>query len=199
MKKNIQKIGDEYKNQWKYFKEHRKICYPVITLFGAITILGLGYDRILIGIQEQIVSEIISMVTGKTMIGTIIMIIRQNLISNILAFLLGFTIIYPLIVLTTNSYLIGAITSRKIEELGFWVALRLLPHGIFEVPAFILAITAGLSVGLSVFKADKHPYRKEFISGLKFFLLVIIPLLIIAGIIEGILVFETGSTLTTIA
>ncbi|HJX50295.1 MAG TPA: stage II sporulation protein M, partial [Candidatus Nanoarchaeia archaeon] len=70
------------------------------------------------------------------------------------------------------------------------VLLRLLPHGIFEFPAIILALATGIRLGLFWFSDNK---KKEFVKrvegSLRVFLFVILPLLIIAAIIEGFLIF----------
>jgi stage II sporulation protein M len=70
---------------------------------------------------------------------------------------------------------------------NFW---RIFPHGIFELPAVFISLALGLKLGMFVF--SKNPGR-EFLSRLKnsfiIFVVVVLPLLLVAAIIEGILIF----------
>ena len=71
---------------------------------------------------------------------------------------------------------------------GILTLWKLFPHGIFEIPAVIISLGLGLRLGITLmFKTKK--FKKESFSSLLVFLLVVTPLLIIAAIIEGFLVF----------
>ena len=69
---------------------------------------------------------------------------------------------------------------------GYLILLRLLPHGIFEIPALILSLGLGLKLGFFIFTKNKKKYLKDnLINSLRVFVYIILPLLIIAAIIEA--------------
>jgi stage II sporulation protein M len=68
--------------------------------------------------------------------------------------------------------------------------LKLLPHGIFELPAIILALAFGLRTGMFIFsKKPELEFRYRIKNALRVFVFVIVPLLVIAAIIETSLIF----------
>ena len=76
------------------------------------------------------------------------------------------------------------------NEGGLLILLNLLPHGIFELPAIFLAFGLGLKFGTFWMKKKKIKTLLDYFwNSLRVFLLIILPLLIIAAIIEGILIF----------
>ena len=71
--------------------------------------------------------------------------------------------------------------------LSLW---KILPHGIFELPAVFIALGIGIKLGMFIFQKKKLESLKNYsINSLRVFLLIILPLLVIAGIIEGTLIF----------
>ncbi|MEI6731787.1 MAG: stage II sporulation protein M, partial [archaeon] len=70
---------------------------------------------------------------------------------------------------------------------SFW---KIVPHGIFELPAIFVSLGLGIKLGAFVFGPER---KKEFVrralASLKVFVYVVLPLLIIAAIIEGMLIF----------
>ena len=97
--------------------------------------------------------------------------------SMILGTFLG---IFPLLALIVNGYLIGVIAS--VSEINVFLA-GILPHGIFEIPSFILGAAIGLFLGRVALK-ERSNLRVEISSALVVFLKIIIALLFIAAIIE---------------
>ena len=86
------------------------------------------------------------------------------LFKNGLALLLSFALsplflIVPFIALAINGWLLAVVSVTVLEEqsLAFLLA-GLLPHGVFELPAFIMAEAAALSFGTAVIAAL---FRKE--------------------------------------
>jgi len=59
----------------------------------------------------------------------------------------------------------------------------------FELPAVIFSVGIGLKIGLGLFGEDVvKNLKRNFREGLRFFVFVVIPMLVIAGIIEGLLI-----------
>ena len=89
--------------------------------------------------------------------------------------------------------MLGFVAKKTVAFEGFSILFRLIPHGIFEIPALIISLALGLKLGMFLFIYKEKNKGKEFLtwlkSSIKVFIFVIIPLLVIAGIIEGILIF----------
>jgi stage II sporulation protein M len=86
-----------------------------------------------------------------------------------------------------NGILMGAILSR--QESVLLAFLSILPHGIFELPAFFTACGVGLWRGMWLFRRYKHEtYKERARKGYLVFFRMILPLLGIAAVIEGILI-----------
>ena len=65
----------------------------------------------------------------------------------------------PFIALVINGWLLAVVSVTVLEEQSFAFLLAgLLPHGVFELPAFIMAEAAALSFGTAVIAAL---FRKE--------------------------------------
>jgi stage II sporulation protein M len=114
--------------------------------------------------------------------------------KNALALLLSFALspilcLAPIVALIANGWLLTFVSATLIEEksLGFVLA-GLLPHGIIELPAFILGEAAALSFGaiamLAMFQSER---RGQLLPSLKQnfrYLMIAFALLVPAAIIE---------------
>ncbi|MBN1370278.1 MAG: stage II sporulation protein M [Dehalococcoidaceae bacterium] len=116
------------------------------------------------------------------------------LFNNIIAIVFSFIMsplfgIVPLLALGLNGFVIGVVSAMVIEQesLGFLLT-GLLPHGIFEIPALIIGLSAAIYLGttlaLSIFKRElRAMLLPTLISSLKY-LALSIALLIPAAFIE---------------
>ncbi len=162
-------------------------------------------------------------------------IFLNNLQSSFFGLIFGVLFgIFPLIATVVNGYLLGFIASMSVEGEGFLILLRILPHGIFELPAIFISLALGLKLGINLIvnlikyyfpdisnlmlvllitlsilllplsflfylvllivdlklrKRIVPQYKSILWSSIRVFLFIIIPLLIIAAIIEGTLIF----------
>lgn len=85
-------------------------------------------------------------------------------------------------------YLMGIISQAGLEPMAYFTAL-ILPHGIFEIPAAILATAAVLKMGALMATPDPEKSVSEVMlqslaEWVKIFLGIIVPLIIIAGFVE---------------
>jgi stage II sporulation protein M len=94
--------------------------------------------------------------------------------NNALALITGFVFspllcIAPALSLLANGWALGYIGSLAAEQVSpLYVVLGLLPHGIFEIPAFILGQAAAISMGSlliwSIFNREK---RTQLLPGFR--------------------------------
>ncbi len=190
-KKNFN-LGEEYKNSWNYLKESKTFIYFMAIIFFIFFFIGLfisAPEPLYTKIMEYI-KELLGKTEGLPPFGLIWFIISNNVTSTFFSILLGIILgIFPLINSITNGYLLGFVSSISVNSEGFSSLWRILPHGVFELPAVFIALGLGARLGTFIFQKNKiESLKYYFISSFKIFLLIIIPLLILAGIIEGTLI-----------
>ena len=183
-----------YSACWDFLKESRWYVVFALAVFMLTFLVGFVFP---VFFREEIfafIAELIGMLEGKGVIGMIWFIFFNNLKASFVAIVFGVILgIFPLFMVVVNGYLLGFVGREAVGVEGIWVLWRLLPHGIFELPAVILSIGIGLKIGVSVFGVwgcGKLKYNLR--EGLRFFVFVVLPLLVVAGIIEGVLIGLMG-------
>lgn len=116
-------------------------------------------------------------------------IFLNNSFVSLLSLVLGMALgIFPLIFIAFNGFFVGVISYIVGQQKGFlFIFLALLPHGIIELPMVFLSASTGLRLGYHVFLyliGKPTELKKEFIEGIKFYFQLIVPLLLVAAIIE---------------
>ena len=184
-------FSKNYSLCWKFLNESRWYMVFAVGIFSLMFLVGFIYPMFF---REQIfnfIVEIIKTLEGKSVIELIGFIFFNNLKASFMAIVLGITLgIFPLIMAITNGYLLGFVARESAMKEGLLVMWQLLPHGIFELPAIIFSIGIGLKIGMSIVnkKSKKGKLKYNIMEGLRFFVFVVFPLLLIAGIIEGVLI-----------
>ncbi len=187
----------QFKQAIELIKSEKKLITVVASIFVLMFIVGLMFPYFIQSIQDQIVKQIVERFSDKNIFQVFFMILSQNSFATLLTLLLGITLIVPLFSLCFNAYFVGAITMQKTQEIGMEAFIRLIPHGIFEIPAFLLAISFGLRLMLGLFKGKK--LGQLYKDALKVYVFVILPLLIVAALIETLAIGFVGSSLKAIA
>ena len=123
-------------------------------------------------------------------LSTFIFILFKNAVSLIVSFTLSPLLgIVPLISLFANGWLLGyvAVLTTNQKSLLF-LLLGILPHGIFEIPAFFIGEAAALNFGtaviIAVFKHEKRAELSQNIRQNMLRLAVAMALLVPAALIE---------------
>ncbi len=117
-------------------------------------------------------------------------IFLNNTIKSFISLISGFFFgIFPFFFVFINGYLIGMVAFIKGSEVGFLtILLALLPHGILEIPAVILASAYGMRMGglfyRKVFRREEVDIANALRFFLKKFLRIIVPILLAAAFIE---------------
>lgn len=224
-------IYSNFKFGLHYIKNLKAYFLTSLFLFLLIGIFGFLFPYFF---KEQImnlIAELLRQTKDLGIIDLISFIISNNIKSAFLGMIFGvFLGIIPLMVIIINGYVLGFVAKETVGVEGFSVLFRLLPHGIFELPAVIISLALGLKIGISLIynciilynnrlsktkiyliilisillfpisiiiitlllilnKSLRIRTSKDLIDSMKVFVFVVIPLLVIAGIIEGILIF----------
>ena len=112
-----------------------------------------------------------------------VVIFLNNAFTCFLDIILGPLLgIFPLFSIILNGGLIGWFAHKE----GLIVFLAIVPHGIFEIPAFLLSAAIGLKLGREVLKGKEERHLKdELLKGLRAYLILVLLLLLIAALIES--------------
>ncbi len=195
-KKRDFNLREEYKENWDYIKESKNFIYLIIAVFFVFAFVGF-FIPVPDAVAEQIlhfIQELLEKIQGMNQNELISFIFLNNLQSSFFVMVFGvFLGIFPVVGAILNGYLLGFVASMGVGEGGVSVLLRLLPHGIFELPAVFISLGLGLKLGTFVFQEEKiHSLKKYFWNSLRIFFFIVIPLLILAAIIEGSFMFFSG-------
>ena len=121
-------------------------------------------------------------------------ILVQNVMATIFVIISGVIVgIIPVFAIGTNGFGLGVLYRQASEVSGYSkAALKVLPYGVFEVPALLIAASYGLWLGVMVVRRMRgkestllrfnleHAFRRYFA--------VVFPLLVVAAGIETTLI-----------
>jgi len=115
---------------------------------------------------------------------------NNSKVSAIMLFGGIFLAIIPIIGAVINGMILGFVfkfPQLMGDKSGYIIFMQLVPHGIFELPGFIIALALGVKLGNWLFKKEKTERLKTNIKAFFFYYIkVILPLLLIAAFIETI-------------
>lgn len=190
-------IYENFKLSLRYLKEIKNYIWFSLILFFGVGIFGYLFPVFFVEEILNLIKEIIAKTGGLGGIGLVRFIFLNNLKSSFFAMLFGvFFGIVPFIVIIVNGYVLGFVANNAVASEGVFVLWRLLPHGIFELPAVLISVAVGLRLGMFLFVYRGGGKWEEFKNWLKdafrVFLFIIVPLLVVAAIIEGILIWLWG-------
>lgn len=192
-------LAENFKESWKYVGENKKYIFSVFAIFIIFIIIALVFP-VPAELEQQIklmIRKLVLATKDLNWLDLISYIFTNNLVVSITAVIFGSLFcLAPLIITVFNGYVLGYVVKITIQELGFSGGIaslwRLLPHGIFEIPAIIISLALGFKLGVSFFNSlNKNSLRfflNDFWKAVRAIFYVILPLLIIAAIIEGILI-----------
>jgi stage II sporulation protein M len=90
--------------------------------------------------------------------------------------------IFPLFSAVINGGLLGWLASEE----GLLVFIAIVPHGMFELPAYFLSVAIGLKLAREALKPRRErQLRIKLGEGLRVYLRLIVPLLLVAALIES--------------
>jgi stage II sporulation protein M len=197
-KKNMKRtkrnfFRDNYLKSWEFLKESKKYIYAIVIIFLVFAFIGffLPIPESLLERILEFIREIIEKTENMSLVELINFIFINNLKVSFLGMAAGiFFGIFPILEALGNGYLLGFVAMNAIKVDGILSLWKILPHGIFELPAVFISLGLGLRLGLHIFiRKKKRNFKESIIESLRLFVFVVIPLLIIAALIEGVFVF----------
>lgn len=185
-------LSENYLKSWKFIKESRKFIYSIIIVFFCFALIGffLPVPDSLADEIIKMIEEIVKKTEGMSQFSLIKYIFLNNMQSSFLGLVLGvFFGIFPVLFAAFNGYILGFVALLAVEAGGGEVLWKLLPHGIFELPAVFISLGLGIRIAGLVFHSAKPGFFKDYLwEFARTFIFIVIPLLLIAAIIEGSLI-----------
>jgi uncharacterized membrane protein SpoIIM required for sporulation len=170
-------LVDNYKRSFDLIK--RSWTYTLITLAVLLltTIIGFLFPRLFEQQVLAIIQDMLMELEGLTTIELVIYIFLNNLKATFFAIVFGiFFGIFPIITGIVNGYVIGFTANFAVSQSGPLILWRLIPHGIFEIPAVLLSMGVGLYLGSRfIEKRFKVKSIKKRISLIGLFSFITIP------------------------
>ncbi|WP_162462917.1 stage II sporulation protein M [Paenibacillus psychroresistens] len=114
-------------------------------------------------------------------------IILNNLLACAMAILFGFFFgLFPIYLLVSNGLFLGYVAANRGDEVTMLYFLKgILPHGIIEIPAFILACAVGMRFGSLVLQSIGGVFSLErkakFQMKFRVFIRQLLPMVILIG------------------
>jgi len=180
-----------WRESWNYLKESRNYVYFAVAVFFVSSLYAFLFPGNFV-FFDDVLKGLIGKIDGLSTGELIWFIFQNNITSAFLAMILGvFLGVFPFFNALTNGAILGYVYSKATVVSGFSSIVYLIPHGIFELPAIFIAIGLGMKLGMFAFvrRGKKiEEFKRRFWSSMKVFFTIVLPLLIIAAIIEGLLI-----------
>ncbi len=195
-KKKINFFRENYKESFAYIKDSRNFIYAIIFVFLFFFLIGFFAPTPAI-LEKRIlefIDALLNQTEGMSQLELTKFIFFNNIQSSFIGMIFGIILgIFPVLTTLANGYLLGFVAAKTVGGEGIFVLWRLFPHGIFELPALFISLGLGLKFGTFILKKNKlEALNTYLIKSAKVFFFVVIPLLIIAAVIEGALIFLLG-------
>jgi stage II sporulation protein M len=184
----------------KYVWGLRLYLVVIIAIFVAFYILGYFAAMMMPSTGTYVVSDFKQEVTPlKSMspLGLMLGIFLNNALKCLLVIVLGLALgIAPALFMLANGLILGIVIGVTIRGTSLsYVLVGTIPHGVIEIPMVLISSAIGLKLGmdlmLKLFR-KKASIGKEIREGLTMYFVYIMPLLLLAAIIET---FVTGPLL----
>lgn len=186
-------IKKEYKKSFTYLRDSNYFIYSILFLFILFVFVGffIPAPEIISESLLEFLKELVEKTAAMSGFELAKFIFLNNLQSSFLGMILGvFFGFLSIFFGIFNGYVLGFVLALSVEAGGVFVLFQLFPHGIFELPAIFISLGMGLKLGSFVFEKNKIKSLKEYlINSLRVFLLIVIPLLFVAAIIEALFIY----------
>ena len=168
------------------------IILTILLFFSMLTIGWVGsashpdIGPQLLGFFEK---EVAGMMTVDNPFALCVQIFINNFEASLMLFLGGASFgIFTILILSLNGIVIGAIMEMILRDHSVaFVAAAILPHGIFEIPGFVIAGALGIMFSQALVNeyygqgdAAGEAWRLAII-----FFKVVLPLLVVAAVVEA--------------
>ncbi len=179
------------KDDLAYLRSIRIFIGLSVSFFALTTVMGYYAAAVDPELASEWTKELemLKWILDQPPVLIMLIIFLKNLLASAMAMLLGLGLgLVPLMVVTSNGFLLGIVGYASIQKAGsLFLAAGILPHGIIELPVVLVSIAIGFRLGyllaltLAREKADVSGETRVAIHFLKCY---VAPLLFLAAAIE---------------
>jgi len=197
--KRSPRITELYKDSFELIKSAKTEILIIVLVLFLMALVGYYMPFLFEEQVLEILKKMILELEGKEGLSLIIHIFANNSQASLFGILIGVVFgIFPLLAVFVNGYVIGFTSQLAVSKAGALILLKLIPHGIFELPAVILSMAIGLYLGGRLLEIKfKIKDKTKRTSVLFLIFLISIPLvsifLLSAGQIQGLEGIEYSS------
>jgi stage II sporulation protein M len=179
------------KDDLAYLKSIRIFIGISVFIFGLTAVMGYYAAAVDPVLASNWTKELrmLKWILDQPPLLIMIIIFLKNLLASAMAMLLGLGLgLIPLMVVTSNGFLLGIVGYAAVQKMGFlFLAAGILPHGIIELPVVLVSIAIGFRLGyllaLTLAK-EKADLSGEIRIAIHFLWRYVTPLLFLAALIE---------------
>ncbi len=167
---------------------HQARCSILIALFVyAASCLGGWVYADALGFFKQAAGSLAGKFAGKGGAAFIFSLFVHNLVATYITMcLITLWGLFPMVTAIANGLILGWIVGTQGGLCLVDAAAMLVPHGMFEWPAMMIAWGVGLWRGAGYrFSNDPGTYVQRWKRSNQVFFLIVLPLLLVAAIVEG--------------
>lgn len=165
-------------------REARQYVFAAVAVYLAGIAAGAAFSERLLFMLEPF-RDIVQSIEGKGTAEVIARLFLQNSVSALLAVWLGMVFgVVPVVGALTNGIAVGLLLSMTDPA---QLLVSLIPHGVFELPAIFIAWGLGMWRGAMVLRRDPER-RAKGRNAYRVYFVIVVPLLIIAAVIEGAMI-----------
>lgn len=176
-----------FNNRLSYSISFSVVIFVLFIVLGAFTVNQNPESAEIL--LQTLNDELFSFISDQTPPYMALILFINNFEASLLLFFGGATFgILTLLVLVTNGVVIGFVVEYAVKFQGpAAVAAGIIPHGIFEIPAFIISAGLGFLLAESLWLEYKGADDAAKCAGklAKIYLTTVIPFLAAAAIIEA--------------
>ena len=179
------------KDDLAYLKSIRIFIGISVFIFGLTAVMGYYAAAVDPALASNWTKELrmLKWILDQPPLIIVIIIFLKNLLASAMAMLLGLGLgLIPLMVVTSNGFLLGIVGYAAVQKMGLlFLVAGILPHGIIELPVVLVSIAIGFRLGyllaLTLAK-EKADLSGEIRIAIHFLWRYVTPLLFLAALIE---------------
>lgn len=188
MKNQLRAIRDFWQQQYGHFVFITAVAFAALTVLAYI--VGCLFPDVPVTVMACFSNAIDSAgIMQEDGSFSVLAVLGNNVRAMVLSVLYGFIpfLYLPALSLGLNAAIIGMLAAMM---RGQWLlfAAGVLPHGIFELPALVLSLAAGLclcrSIDRYIRKNEKGVIKPLILELLRVMALLVLPLLVLAAVTE---------------
>lgn len=151
----------QFREAVSYLRESKKYVYASVIIFFVSAVFAFAMSENL-RFLDKILLELIDETQNLNGLEMVFFILQNNFQSALFSVVAGIALgISPIVSAISNGALIGYVLARTYEIAGISSWWRLLPHGIFELPAIFISFGLGIKLGLPLAKNFFKYYWKK--------------------------------------